>query len=68
VDEERRGKRYDRRRSARSGRRDGDPSPECSYCGLPVGNRPHGSDEDCVAALRVEVGRLRDLLSPKARS
>jgi hypothetical protein len=67
VDDERRSPRVDRRRSARSGRRDNDPSPECSHCGLPVGNRPHGSDEDCVAALRVEVGRLRDRLSPKSR-
>jgi hypothetical protein len=34
---------------------------------LPVGNRPHASDEDCVAALRAEVGRLRELISNKPK-
>ena len=68
VEEDRRSPRQDRRRSSRSGRRDDDPSPLCSYCGLPAGNRPHASDEDCVGALRAEVGRLRELISNKPKS
>ena len=49
----------ERRRITRAGRRDGDPVPTCPSCGLPVAANAHGSDADCVAALRVELIRIR---------
>ena len=38
----------------RSGRRDSDPAPTCPSCGLAT-ERPHGSDADCIEALRAEI-------------
>jgi hypothetical protein len=58
---DRRSLRGDRRAISRSGRRDNDPSPQCSYCGLTLVGEPHASDQDCVAALRSEVRQLRHL-------
>ena len=58
---DRRSLRGDRRAISRNGRRGSDPSPLCSYCGLTLVGGPHGSDQDCVAALRSEVGQLRHL-------
>ena len=49
----------ERRKISRAGRRDGDPVPICPSCGLPVAADPHGSDADCVAALRRELARIR---------
>jgi len=49
----------ERRRITRAGRRNGDPVPICPSCGLPVAADPHGSDADCVAALRRELSRVR---------
>ena len=48
----------ERRKIPRAGRRDTDPVPICPSCGLPGANR-HGSDPECVAALRLEVSRIR---------
>lgn len=48
----------ERRKMTRAGRRDNDPVPICPSCGLPAANR-HGSDAECVAALRLEVTRIR---------
>jgi len=58
---DRRSLRGDRRAISRSGRRDNDPSPQCSYCGLTLVGGLHGSDQDCLAALRSEVSQLRHL-------
>ena len=44
----------DRRHVTRSGRREGDPKPLCPFCGLAV-KLPHGSDADCIAALKEEI-------------
>lgn len=44
----------DRRIVTRSGRRHSDPRPTCPSCGLRV-DRPHGSDTDCIAALREQI-------------
>jgi hypothetical protein len=44
----------DRRNVTRGGRRESDPNPTCPSCGLVV-ERPHGSDADCIAALRQEI-------------
>ena len=49
----------ERRRITRAGRRDGDPAPTCPSCGLPIAANPHGSDAECVAALRRELSRIR---------
>ena len=49
----------DRRKIARAGRRDGDPVPICASCGLAVASHGHGSDAECVAALRRESARIR---------
>ena len=49
----------ERRKITRAGRRDTDPVPICPSCGLPVPGNPHGSDADCVAALRRELSRIR---------
>ena len=58
---DRRSLRGDRRAISRNGRRGSDPSPLCSYCGLTLVGGPHGSDQDCVAALRSEVRQMRHL-------
>ena len=58
---DRRSLRGDRRAISRSGRRDNDPSPQCSYCGLTLVGGLHGSDQDCLEALRSEVRQLRHL-------
>ena len=49
----------ERRKITRAGRRDGDPVPTCPSCGLPVAANPHGSDAECVAALRRELIQIR---------
>ena len=49
----------DRRKITRAGRRDVDPVPTCPSCGLPVAADPHGSDAECVAALRRELTRIQ---------
>ena len=49
----------ERRKITRAGRRDVDPVPTCPSCGLPVAANPHGSDAECVAALRRELTRIR---------
>ena len=49
----------DRRKISRAGRRDADPVPICPSCGLYVAANPHGSDAECVAALRRELSRIR---------
>ena len=48
----------DRRVGTRDGRRETDPNPTCPSCGLPV-KSPHGSDSDCIAALKEEIGMRR---------
>jgi hypothetical protein len=48
----------DRRSRPRSGRRGTDPVPTCLSCGLPI-QYPHGSDADCIAALRLAIGLRR---------
>ena len=45
----------DRRSAPRSGRRGTDPVPTCPSCGLPI-QYPHGSDADCIVALRLAIG------------
>ena len=40
--------------ATRDGRALSDPKPLCPSCGL-VMERPHGSDADCIAALRDEI-------------
>ena len=49
----------ERRKITRAGRREADPVPTCPCCGLPVEANPHGSDAECVAALRRELTRIR---------
>ena len=49
----------DRRKMTRAGRRHVDPVPICPSCGLPVAATGHGSDAECVAALRRELTRIR---------
>jgi len=46
----------DRRVMSRSGRRESDPTPLCPSCGLPQ-RQPHGSDAECIAALREQIER-----------
>jgi hypothetical protein len=52
-------------RLARAERRCADPRPTCASCGLPI-TQPHGSDADCVRALRAEIDMLRALLTPRS--
>ena len=48
----------DRRAQTRNGRREFDPDPTCPSCGLRI-ERPHGSDADCIAALRSEIAHYK---------
>ena len=59
MENDRRVRPPDRRRSTRNGRRASDPSLRCTHCGLVVHQQPHGSDAECVMALRAEVNTLR---------
>ena len=46
----------ERREQTRTGRRDGDPRPRCSGCGLTVDHGAgHSSDRECIDALREEI-------------
>ena len=56
----------ERRKITRAGRRDTDPVPICPSCGLPAANR-HGSDAECVAALRLEVTRSEHDIASDSR-
>jgi hypothetical protein len=61
-DNQRHGSIDDRRRITRTGRRSTDPKPHCASCGMRLGDGgPHGSDAECIAALRSETDQARQL-------